>query len=61
MRQCYEWQVGQPKVGSWTEELDTAELGEERQNAGETICHVIGTRCNDIQRQKRVAEIRNKC
>jgi hypothetical protein len=33
-----------------------------RQNAEETIqwtiCRIIGTRCNDIQRQKRLAEIR---
>ena len=37
-------------------------LGYVRQNAGEsviwTICHIIGTRCNDIQRKKRLAEIR---
>jgi hypothetical protein len=39
-------------------------LGYVRQNAGETviwtICHIIGTRCNDIQRKKRLAEIRGK-
>jgi hypothetical protein len=31
VRQCYEWQVGQPKVESWVgrlqEELDTNKLG----------------------------------
>jgi hypothetical protein len=39
-------------------------LGYVRQNAGETviwtICHIIGTRYNDIQRKKRLAEIRGK-
>lgn len=53
---------------SWTGklrlELDTTGQGYVRQNAGErviwTIYHIIGTRRNDIQRQKQLAEIRGK-
>jgi hypothetical protein len=55
VRQCYKWQVGQPKVESWAgrlkEELDTVGLGCIWQNEGEkemrTICHITKTRCLD--------------
>jgi len=50
-----QWQVGQPKVESWTgrlkEELDTVGLGCLWQNEGEkemrTVCHITKTRCNN--------------
>jgi hypothetical protein len=53
VRQCYKWQVGQPRVECWArrlrEELDTIRLGYKWQNAREKYEPHVTSSSSDVQ------------
>ena len=44
--------VGVQLAGRLGEELEITGLGYVRQNAGESVCHIIEIRCNEIQKKR---------